>query len=58
MLLRCHHAFGNCAPGDEVEVPDGAAFDQAYFEKAEEPEHEHEFEAEHEVAEPDQEGNE
>lgn len=32
MLLRCHHAFGNFAPGDEVEVPDGDVFDSAHFE--------------------------
>lgn len=33
MLLRCHDAFGNFEPGEEVEVPDGAAFDQAHFEE-------------------------
>lgn len=35
MQLRCVRAFGNFEPGDEVEVPDGAAFDGTYFEKAE-----------------------
>ena len=35
MLLRCTNAFGNAEPGDEVEVPDGAIFDTAYFEVAE-----------------------
>ena len=35
MLLRCVRAFGNFEPEDEVEVPDGAVFDGAYFEKAE-----------------------
>lgn len=34
MKLRCHAPFGNFTPGDEVEVPDGAAFDGAYFELA------------------------
>lgn len=37
MKLRCHNAFGNFVPGDEVEVPDGAGFDHYYFE-ADEPE--------------------
>ena len=31
MLLYCVNAFGNCAPGDEIEVPDDALFDTAYF---------------------------
>lgn len=31
MLLVCVNAFGNFVPGDEVEVPDGALFDTAYF---------------------------
>jgi hypothetical protein len=35
MQLRCKNAFGNFKPGDKVEVPDDAAFDQAYFEKVE-----------------------
>lgn len=35
MLLRCHTAFGYHAPGDEVEVPDGAVFDAYYYELAE-----------------------
>jgi hypothetical protein len=35
MLLRCHTAFGNFVPGDEIEVPDGAVFDGAHFEQAE-----------------------
>jgi hypothetical protein len=37
MLLRCTNAFGNFKPGDEVEVPDGAVFDTAFFELAEAP---------------------
>lgn len=36
MLLVNHQPFGNFKPGDTVEVPDGAAFDHAYFELAEE----------------------
>jgi hypothetical protein len=32
MILVCVHAFGNFVPGDELEVPDGAVFDSAYFE--------------------------
>ena len=32
MILVCVHAFGNFEPGDEVEVPDDANFDRAYFE--------------------------
>lgn len=32
MILVCVHAFGNFEPGDEVEVPDGANFDTAFFE--------------------------
>ena len=35
MLLRCVNAFGNFAPGDEVEVPDDALFDTAYFRREE-----------------------
>jgi hypothetical protein len=31
MLLECVNAFGNFAPGDEVEVPDDALFDTAFF---------------------------
>lgn len=38
MQLVCKNAFGNFKPGDEVEVPDGAGFDNAYFDRAEEPE--------------------
>jgi hypothetical protein len=34
MVLRCIHAFGRFVPGNEVEVPDGAVFDHAYFEVA------------------------
>lgn len=34
MVLRCINAFGNFTPGDEIEVPDGAVFDHAYFEVA------------------------
>lgn len=34
MLLRCHTAFGNFVPGDELEVPDGAVYDRAYFGQA------------------------
>lgn len=37
MLIRCVRAFGNFQPGDEVEVPDGAIFDRAYFTQAEAP---------------------
>ena len=35
MKLRCHRAFGNFTPGDEVEVPDGAVYDNHYFEAPE-----------------------
>ncbi len=35
MILVCHNAFGNFVPGDEVEVPDGAVFDGAYFHEPE-----------------------
>lgn len=35
MRIRCTNAFGNFGPGEEVEVPDGAAFDPAHFEMAE-----------------------
>ena len=31
MILRCVRPFGNFAEGDEVEVPDGAAFDRTHF---------------------------
>lgn len=31
MLLKCVRPFGNKKPGDTVEVPDGAEFDQMYF---------------------------
>lgn len=31
MILVCTHPFGNFKPGDEVEVPDGAVFDGAYY---------------------------
>lgn len=31
MLLKCKRKFGNCKPGDTVQVPDGAAFDSAFF---------------------------
>lgn len=31
MILECTEAFGNFVPGDEVEVPDGDAFDTAHF---------------------------
>lgn len=37
MLLRCTAKFGNFKPGDEVEVPDGARFDHAYFEAVTQP---------------------
>lgn len=37
MQLRCKNAFGNFEPGDEVEVPDGAEYDHAYFEEVETP---------------------
>ena len=35
MQLICVNAFGNFAPGDEVEVPNGAIFDAAYFRRKE-----------------------
>lgn len=35
MTLTCIKPFGNFEPGDELEVPDGAVFDTAYFEQAE-----------------------
>lgn len=35
MILVCIRKFGNTVPGDEVEVPDGAAFDHYHFEVAE-----------------------
>lgn len=38
MILTCVNAFGNFKPGDEVEVPDGAAFDTAHFEVKQAPE--------------------
>jgi hypothetical protein len=38
VLLKCSRPFGNFNPGDEVEVPDGAEFDHAHFECAEQPE--------------------
>lgn len=31
MKLKCVRAFGNFVPGDVVEVPDGAKFDDYYF---------------------------
>lgn len=31
MKLVCVHPFGHFKPGAEVEVPDGAVFDRAYF---------------------------
>jgi hypothetical protein len=34
MRLRCIRAFGLHEPGDEVEVPDAAAFDTAHYEAA------------------------
>lgn len=33
MTLRCTNAFGNFKPGDEIEVPDGALYDGAFFEE-------------------------
>ena len=35
MKLRCTRPFGNFTPGDEIDVPDGAVFDGAFFEEAE-----------------------
>jgi hypothetical protein len=37
VLLICKKTFGNFVPGDEVEVPDGAAFDTTHFEMAQAP---------------------
>ncbi len=34
MEIRCVHAFGNFEPGDVVEVPDGAVFDEVNFVRA------------------------
>lgn len=34
MIIRCIHPFGNFIPGDELEIPDGAIFDETYFEDA------------------------
>ena len=34
MLLTCVKAFGLTEPGDEVEVPDGAAFDPEHWQAA------------------------
>jgi hypothetical protein len=36
MLLVNVRPFGNFKPGETVEVPDGAGFDHAYFERADE----------------------
>lgn len=36
MKLECTAPFGNTVPGDVVEVPDGAAFDGAYYRRVEE----------------------
>lgn len=33
MFIRCVQRFGNFAPGDELEVSDGAVFDETYFER-------------------------
>lgn len=32
MILVCINPFGNFVPGDEIEAPEGAEFDSAYFE--------------------------
>jgi hypothetical protein len=37
VLLKCVRPFGNKQPGDTVDVPNGAEFDQMYFELAETP---------------------
>jgi hypothetical protein len=29
--LKCKEAFGNFVPGDELDVPDGAIYDKAFF---------------------------
>lgn len=34
MIIKCKQPFGNFKPGDLVEVPDGAIFDELYFEHA------------------------
>lgn len=34
MIIRCIHPFGNFNPGDELEIPDEAVFDETYFERA------------------------
>jgi hypothetical protein len=31
MILVCVNAFGNFEPGDEIEMPDDAEFDHAFF---------------------------
>jgi hypothetical protein len=33
MILRCRRAFGNFLEGDTVEVPEGAVFDEYFFER-------------------------
>lgn len=33
MVLECKVPFGNFKPGDLVEVPDGAVFDESYFQR-------------------------
>jgi hypothetical protein len=35
MILVCINSFGNFAPGDEIEMPDGTEFDHAFFNEAE-----------------------
>ena len=33
MQIKCIRAFGNFRPGDVVEIPDGAVFDEGHFER-------------------------
>ena len=33
MIIRCVRQFGNFRPGDDLEVPDEAVFDEYYFER-------------------------
>lgn len=33
MIIRCIQLFGNFRPGDELEIPADAVFDETYFER-------------------------
>jgi hypothetical protein len=33
MIIRCIRLFGNFRPGDELEIPADAVFDETYFER-------------------------